>query len=175
MQIKTNTRLINAILLSIFSLAILSVNFNVSAEEKTFLTTRVLSAKLALQAATAAYDDCSKKGYQVSAAVVDRSGALLAFIRNPLSGAHTIKVSQRKAYSAATYQTPTSEMMDREPFRFTPGVLLLGGALPIRVAGHFYGAIAVSGAPPRKVPGDIDDECSQVGLDTITEILEFAD
>lgn len=161
--------------LLLFSLLTLGNSFNVLAEEKPYLNIRVLSAKLAQQAASSAYEDCRLKGYKVSVAVLDRRGGLMAFIRNPLAGAHTIEISQRKAYSSATYQTPTSEMRDMEEFRFTPGVSLLGGGLPIRVAGHFYGAIGVGGAPADKKSGDIDERCAQTGIDAIAEALEFSD
>lgn len=156
-------------------LFILLLTMSAIAEEKAYLNTRVLSAKLAQQAATSAYSHCQSQGYQVAVAIVDRSGTLMAFVRDPLAGPHTIDVSQRKAYSSATYQSPTSAMMNRDELKLTPGVLLLGGGLPIRVAGHFYGAIAVSGAPAKKVSGDADEECAQAGLDAIAEAIEFSD
>ncbi|WP_455198930.1 GlcG/HbpS family heme-binding protein [Kaarinaea lacus] len=143
--------------------------------DKAYLNTRVLSATMAQQAADSAFTHCRSQGYQVAVAVVDRSGNLMAFIRDPLAGPHTIDVSQRKAYSSATYQTATSAMMNMDDLKFSPNVLLLGGGLPIRVAGHFYGAIAVSGAPGRKVSGDVDEECAQAGIDAIAEAIEFAD
>lgn len=156
-------------------LIIIFISTNLIADDNIYINTRVLSAKLAQQAASSAYTHCQSQGYQVAVAVVDRSGTLMAFVRDPLAGPHTVDVSQRKAYSSATYQTPTSAMMDRDEIKFSPGVLLLGGGLPIRVAGHVYGAIAVSGAPAKKVSGDVDEECAQAGLNTIAEAIEFAD
>lgn len=156
-------------------LLVLFISTNVSAEDKAYINTRVLSASLAQQAASSAYQHCQSQGYQVAVAVVDRSGNLMAFVRDPLAGPHTVDVSQRKAYSSATYQTATSAMMDMDDLKFSPNVLLLGGGLPIRIAGHVYGAIGVSGAPGRKVSGDVDEECAQAGLDTIAEAIEFAD
>ncbi|WP_455217071.1 GlcG/HbpS family heme-binding protein [Kaarinaea lacus] len=156
-------------------LACLLLATSAMSEDKAYLNTRVLSAALAQQAADKAFTHCRSQGYQVAVAVVDRSGNLMAFVRDPLAGPHTIDVSQRKAYSSATYQTATSAMMNMDDLKFSPNVLLLGGGLPIRIAGHFYGAIAVSGAPARKVSGDVDEECAQAGIDTITEAIEFAD
>jgi uncharacterized protein GlcG (DUF336 family) len=175
MKIKLNLGLLKPALFPIFFLLIFSISFNTLAEEKAYITTRILTSSLAQQAAVTTYDDCTSKGYQVTVAVVDRRGELMAFIRNPLASPHTIEVSQRKAYTAATYQTPSSQLMDSDEFKFTPGVLLLGGGLPIRVAGHFYGAIGVSGAPGEKVSGDTDEVCAQAGLDAIAETLEFSD
>lgn len=145
------------------------------AENTSYLSTRVLSAQLAYQAAKDAYEECQRRGYQVAVSVVDRGGRLMAFVRNPLAGSHTIEVSQRKAFTSATFQASTSSMMDRENLRNIPGVLLIGGGLPIRIAGHFYGAIAVSGAPGKKFSGDEDEACAGAGLSAIAEALEFAD
>lgn len=172
MKMKSNTRHIGYYLIG---LTLLLVSTLATADDKAYISTRVLSASLVQQAATSAYEHCRSQGYQVAVAVVDRNGTLVAFIRDPLAGPHTVDVSQRKAYTSATYQSPTSALMDRDELKFSPGVLLLGGGLPIRVAGHFYGAIAVSGAPARKVSGDVDEECAQAGIDTIAEAIEFAD
>lgn len=130
---------------------------------------RFLSPELATKAVIAALEDCTKRGYKVSAAVVGRDGNLAAFLRNPLSGPHTVKVAQRKAYSSATFQAPTSQMKTRTDLSFAPGILLIVGGVPISVGGHFYGGVAVAGAEP-----EIDEQCAQTGVDAIKETLEFA-
>lgn len=151
----------------------------VQAESKPYLSTRVISMELANQLAMGAAQTCRKMGYQVTVSVVDRSGNILAVVRDPLSGAHTIDVSLKKAQTAATFQTDTITMQKQgEEFaglRFAKGVLIIGGGIPIRVGGHFYGAVAVSGAPGKKVTGDVDHECAQAGIDTIKEAIEFAE
>lgn len=131
--------------------------------------------RLAHQLALAAANACNKQGYQVAVAVVDRSGNLLSFIRDPLSGHHTIAVSQGKAYTAATFQSRTISMQDNQRLRDAPGVLLIGGGVPIRIGGHFYGAVGVSGAPAKKVTGDVDEGCANSGIDVVREAVEFAD
>ena len=149
-------------------------NFS-QAEDQSFVTTRVLTAATANQVAVIAEQTCRKKGYQVSVAVVDRYGNLLAFIRDPLSGAHTINVSQSKAYTAATFQGATIELAERLKFlKDTPGISLVGGGVPIRVAGYMYVAVGISGAPREKIPGDIDDACARAGIDAVRDALEFA-
>jgi uncharacterized protein GlcG (DUF336 family) len=145
-----------------------------SAEEQPVVTTKALNGHVANDAAVAAYQECTNRGFHVAVAVTDRQGRLLAFIRSPLSGPHTIKVSKRKAFTAATYRASTSSMMERKHLARSPGVLLLGGGLPIQIGGHFYGAIAVSGAPAEKSPGDVDEACAQAGIDAISEVIEFA-
>jgi len=164
------------LILAIFSLFINSI---VLAESKPFVSTRVLSMELSNQLAISAVQVCRKKGYQVSASVVDRNGNVLSVVRDPLSGTHTIDVSLKKAQTAATFQTDTLTMQKRgEEFsglKFAKGVLIIGGGVPVRVGGHFYGAVAVSGAPGKKVTGDIDDECARKGIDAIREAIEFAE
>lgn len=149
------------------------------AESKPFLSTRVISMDLANQLAMTAANECRKMGYQVAVSVVDRGGSLLAAVRDPLAGAHTIDVSLKKAQTAATFQTDTITMQKRgEEFsglRFAKGVLIIGGGLPVRVGGHFYGAVGVSGAPAKKITGDVDHQCAQAGIDDIKEAIEFAE
>jgi uncharacterized protein GlcG (DUF336 family) len=135
---------------------------------------RTLSHGQALAAVGAATEACAEAGYHVATAVVGRDGRLLALLRMPLSGPHTIDVAQRKAYTALTYQSPTMALSDRSHLAHTPGVLLIGGGLPIEAAGAVVGAIGVSGAPGQERPGDVDERCANAGLSAIAEELEFA-
>lgn len=160
---------------TLVAMLMLAVNFTVPAEDEAFVTTRVLTASSANQIAVAAEEYCKKKGYQVSVAVVDRYGNLLAFMRNPLSGAHTIGVAQDKAYTSASFQGATIELANQLDFlKGTPRVSLVGGGVPVRVGGYMYGAVGISGAPREKVPGDVDDECARAGIDAVKDALEFA-
>jgi len=145
--------------------------------EQAFVTTRVMSFEIANQLAVEAAQACRKQGYQVTASVVDRNGTLLAVARDPLAGTHTIEVSRLKARTAASFQTPTLEMQQGnfEGLRFAPDVLLIGGGVPVRIGGQFYGAVGISGAPAKKISGDVDDECARAGIDAIREAIEFAE
>ncbi len=137
---------------------------------------RVLSAELANRIAVRAMQSCAAQGYRVAAAVVDRTGNLQALVRHPLAGAHTVEVSRRKAYAAATFQTATGEIAARaglQPLNSTTEVLILGGGLPVRVAGHFYGGVGVSGAPAKEKTGDRDEACAAEGIAAVREELEF--
>lgn len=129
-----------------------------------------LSTHIANKIVVATVKDCTNRGYKVAAAVVGRDGNLLAFLRNPLAGAHTIKTSQIKAYTSSSLQVSTSELKENEDLKFAPGLLLLQGGVPISVGGTFYGAVAVSGAEPK-----IDEECAETGIKAVEEILEFSD
>ena len=143
---------------------------SLSAEEPAIVELRVLSARIAHEIVLAALNDCAERGYQVSAAVVDRNGNLAAFVRHPLSGPHTIKVSQRKAFTAATSQTSTARLASRPDLSFAPDMLLIVGGVPIRFTGHFYGGVAVAGATP-----EIDEQCAQAGLDAVSDSMSFVE
>jgi len=160
---------------TLVAMLMLLVNLAALAEDEAFVTTRILTASSANQIAVAAEEHCKKKGYQVSVAVVDRYGNLLAFVRNPLAGAHTIGVAQDKAYTAASFQGATIELANQLEFlKGTPRVSLVGGGVPVRVGGYMYGAVGISGAPREKVAGDVDDECARAGIDAVKDALEFA-
>ena len=134
------------------------------------LPLETLSSDTANKMVVASVADCFQRGYKVSAAVVGRDGNLQAFLRNSYSGPHTILVSQRKAYSAATLQARTSEMSSRPDLNFAPGILLIVGGVPIKFNGKFYGGIAVAGARP-----EVDEKCAEAGIEAVAEILDFVE
>jgi len=153
----------------ILSLFILMSTHSFAEEPSTF-NRKLLSHTLANKAVTASVMECNKRGYKVSAAITGRQGNLIAFLRHPLSGPHTIKVSQKKAFTASSLQAPTGKQLqkDRPDLNFAPGLLLIQGALPVNIAGYFYGAIAVAGADTQT-----DEDCAKKGFEVLAEILEF--
>ena len=129
---------------------------------------KALSHTIANKMVVASLNECTKRGFSVAAAVVGRNGDLLAFLRNPLAGPHTEEVSQRKAYSAATFQTSTYQMQSRTDLSFAPGILLIRGGVPVNIGGVFYGGIAVAGASP-----DVDELCATAGITAVQEEILF--
>jgi uncharacterized protein GlcG (DUF336 family) len=148
---------------------------SLQAQESVSVSTKSLTGPMAMKLVMKTYNDCTKKGYNVAVAVVNREGRLIAFVRNPLSGIHAIEVSQGKAYTAATFKSSTAKLAGRDFMRDIPGALIWGGGLPINIGGNFYGGIGVAGAPAKEVPGDVDDECAQAGLNAIAEEIEFGE
>jgi uncharacterized protein GlcG (DUF336 family) len=59
--------------------------------------------------------------------------------------------------------------------RDIPDALIFGGGLPINIGGYFYGGVGVSGAPEKKEPGDIDDECAKAGIEAVAEEIELGE
>ena len=156
--------------LSLFGILFL-MSCQVLAEKALTIKIPLLTHELSNKAVIAAVTECTRRGHKVSAALSGRDGNLLAFVRHPLAGPHTIKVSQKKAYTAASLQAPTGMRLqkDRPDLNFAPGILLIQGAQPINVAGHFYGGIAVAGADT-----ETDEACAKHGLEIVTELLESA-
>lgn len=143
--------------------------------EATF-TTRSLTVETALRAAQAALASCRKAGYQVGVAITDRSGVLQVYLRDRFAGAHTVEVAARKAWTAASFRMTTTalaaETQAGRPMsgiRQSPGVIAIGGGLPIEAAGAVIAAIGVSGAPG----GEADDACAKAGIDAIQMDIEM--
>jgi uncharacterized protein GlcG (DUF336 family) len=136
----------------------------------------VLPLSMATKAVSAAVKQCTKDGYQVSAAVVDRAGVVRALLREDGAGPHTVASSRKKAYTAASLKRPTAELA--ELIAKMPAVqglrdmddhiLMLGGGLPIIMAGEIVGGIGVGGAPG----GHLDVACAQAGLESIGAVTK---
>lgn len=127
------------------------------------LTESNLSTADAQKLAAATVTACQAKGYNVSAAVVDRAGLLKAFARADNAGPHTIEASQAKAFTAVSAKTPTLAIMEnaqKNPgaanMTDIPGFLLLGGGVPVKAGDNVIGAIGVAGAPG----GHLDAQCA---------------
>ena len=146
-----------------------------SSQEGTF-SLKSMTPEAAVSAARAALEHCRKQGYQVTVAVVDRSGLLQALVRDRFAGAHTVEVATNKAWTAASFKLATAalalETQAGKPMsgiRAHPHVLAAGGGQPIQAGGVLLGGIGVSGAPG----GEMDDACAQAGIRAIAESLEF--
>jgi uncharacterized protein GlcG (DUF336 family) len=135
---------------------------------------RTLTPETALAAAQAALGYCRKAGWQVTVAVVDRSAVPLVVLRDRYAGFHTLDVGIGKARTAVSFKTPTAQLAERTQagkpesgIRGTPGVVMVGGGLPIEAAGSIVGGIGVSGAPG----GENDERCAEAGIKAIEEQL----
>jgi len=131
----------------------------------------VLPIGKATKAIQASLDACNKDGHRVSVSVVDRAGVLRAMGRADGAGPHTVDSSRKKAYTAASLRRPTTELaelVNKVPTlqalrEMNDQVLILGGGLPIEIAGEIVGGIGVGGAPG----AHLDDACAQAGLESI--------
>jgi uncharacterized protein GlcG (DUF336 family) len=134
-------------------------------------TTTVL--KLTLEGATkvlnAALNEARGRALEISVAVVDTGGHMIAFARTDNAELTTISIAENKARSAAYTNFPTGKKSrsgnERSDFHAIAITLAAGpdklvtmqGGLPIIVKGQCVGGVAVSGA------GHSDEEIAQVG------------
>jgi uncharacterized protein GlcG (DUF336 family) len=146
------------------------------AEEKAMVAFKILTPEVALELAQGALRSCRASGYQIAVVVVDRFGALQIAIRDQLAGPHTVETARRKAWTAISFRTDTVTMAEQTQagkeqsgVRHVPGVLMVGGGVPVAAAGVVVAGIGVSGAPG----GKLDDKCARDGIDAIIEKLEF--
>lgn len=138
-------------------------------------TEKNMSLDLANQIAAATVSACSTSGYNVTAAVVDRAGALRALQRADNAGPHTLGAAQAKAYTSASARNTTAAMLEnvqKNPGAQTlvdiPGFLVLGGGVPVRVGNDVIGAVGVGGAPG----GHLDEQCANAGIAKVAELLK---
>lgn len=146
------------------------------AEEHALFTTKSLTPETALKAVSAAMDKCRAEGYQVAVSVVDRMGNQQAMLRDRYAGAHTPETARRKAWTATSFRTNTSDLVEptqagtqQSGVRQVSGALMLGGGMLIDAGGSLVGAIGVSGAPN----GDADDVCARAGIAAIEDDISF--
>jgi uncharacterized protein GlcG (DUF336 family) len=135
---------------------------------------KLLTAEAANSMVMAALGQCQQSGYKVSAAVVDRGGNLLAFIRDPAAGPHTAKSSRRKAFTSATFGMTSAAFasLTANPaasgLKELTGVFALAGGVPIKVGDDVVGGIGVGGAPG----GEKDEACASAGLAKVADQLK---
>ncbi|WP_297907459.1 heme-binding protein [Thiomonas sp.] len=142
-----------------------------SARQPLAVAVQRLSLDAALKAAQAAMARCRSEGLQVGVTVVDRDGLPQVMLRDVLAPELSLRVSRLKAYTAASFDAPTSSLQARgnSGLAHVPGLLFEAGAVPISAAGTLYGAIGVSGAPS----GASDEACARAGAESLQEDLEM--
>jgi uncharacterized protein GlcG (DUF336 family) len=138
------------------------------------VTQRILSLPAAKVIAEAALAECASRGFRTAVAVVDRAGNLLVLLRHEQASPATIDMARGKAYTALIFRTSTLEFQARTaadpvlaPQRDVPGILALGGGVPIVSEEEIIGAVASSGSNQTT-----DDECARAGLAKALELLD---
>lgn len=146
------------------------------------IKTNRLSAALALEAVGEAVVQCAKKGFAVTAIVVDIDGVRQAILRGDGAAVHTLDSAYAKAYTAASLAPVRKEDSTRAIFERlskTPGMTTAGlaslpnitftpGGVTIMAGSEPVGGIGVGGAPG----GNFDDECARAALDKIRDRMK---
>ena len=138
------------------------------------VTQRNLSLAMARAIAEATIADCKGKGFNTSAAVVDRAGQVLVILRDEQATAQTVEMSRRKAYTARMFRTSTLEFQKRTaedptllPQRDVSDILALGGGVPILVGNEVIGGVGSSGSSQTT-----DDACARAGIAKVADLLK---
>ncbi|MFJ2586436.1 heme-binding protein [Streptomyces sp. NPDC087538] len=122
-----------------------------------------LSADAAGRAAQAVLDAAAKENQRVSVAVVDRNGNTIVTLRGDGAGPQAYEAAQKKAFTAVSWNAPTSDLVKRlenaPTLKDIPGTLFLGGGVPVDAKGAPIAGIGVAGAPS----GDLDEEFARAG------------
>ncbi|MFK3734195.1 heme-binding protein [Streptomyces sp. NPDC088090] len=123
-----------------------------------------LTIEAATDAAQAALDAAEKENQRVSVAVVDRNGNTIVTLRGDGAGPQSYESAVKKAYTAVSWNAPTSELakrLEQAPnLKDIPGTLFLGGGAPVAANGGPIAGIGVAGAPS----GDLDEKFAQAGV-----------
>jgi uncharacterized protein GlcG (DUF336 family) len=133
-----------------------------------------VSMGLSLAIIQGAIEQCTKDGYKVSVTIVDKSGNVAAQLRGDGTGPHTMEFSRLKAYTARTRNQTSLQTMKllEDPanafIRQIPGVVGVGGGVPIRAGNEVIGGVGVSGAPG----GEKDEVCANAGLAKVEAALK---
>lgn len=138
-------------------------------------TEKNMSLELANQIAAAGVAACAEKGYAVVVTVADRAGTVRAVQRADNAGPHSLASAERKAFTSASMKTPTQALMESSQKNpgaaylvYLPGVLLLGGGVPVKVGNEVIGAVGVAGAPG----GHLDEQCAVAAIDKVKDLLK---
>ncbi|MER6476465.1 GlcG/HbpS family heme-binding protein [Streptomyces filamentosus] len=123
-----------------------------------------LTIEAATDAAEAALEAAEKENQRVTVAVVDRNGNTVVTLRGDGAGPQSYESAIRKAYTAVSWNAPTSVLAGRlaqaPNLKDIPGTLFLAGGAPVTAKGAPIAGIGVAGAPS----GDLDEKFAQAGV-----------
>jgi len=143
-------------------------------EKPIVLPIKRLAMDVAVRMAQATIEACRKEGVNVAVTIIDRGGHPQVVLRDTLAMDLTLPISKMKAYTAMSFNSPTSQLTDRFAGNYSvpklDTVIVSAGGLPIAAGSTILGGIGVSGAPS----GETDEKCAKAGLDAIITDLEMA-
>lgn len=142
-------------------------------QEKMTLTVKALSLELAKKIADGAESKAIENGLKIVIAIMDNHGNLKYFRRMDGNNFVSVRMAQLKALTSASIPISTKDLAKRNeglsngPYLGLPGIVLLGGGLPILTKDNQHiGSIGISGATP-----ELDELCAQAGLDRVEAML----
>jgi uncharacterized protein GlcG (DUF336 family) len=135
---------------------------------------RNLSLPMAKAIAEATIAECKAKGFNTSAAVVDRAGQVMVIMRDEQATVQTVEMARRKAYTARMFRSTTIDFQKRTatdptyaPQRDISEILALGGGVPIQIGTETIGGVGSAGSTQ-----ETDDLCSKAGIAKVAHLLK---
>jgi len=126
-------------------------------------TKRALSLSDARKILDAARREAEQRKWNVSIAVVDEGGFLLALERMDGAPLQSAEIATRKAWTAAMVRVPTKTVedmaKDRPGLLGMPGQLRVQGGVPMQVEADWVGAVGVSGVASHE-----DEQVARAGI-----------
>ncbi len=154
--------------------ATLSLAFTASANAQALLIEKNVSMKMALMIIEGTIEQCTKDGYKVSVVIVDRAGNVAASLRGDGTKPHMLEFARLKAYTAVTNPRGQTSLEfkkladTRVHLKQIPGVVFVGGGVPIKAGNEVIGAVGVSGAPEEEA----DEVCANAGIAKAADSLK---
>lgn len=149
--------------------AILAASVMSAAAQQNLVADRkVVTSFAARKMAEACMDFAARQKIDVSLAVVDPAGNLLAFLAAEGATETSILTAQLKAKTAARWRRPTAELFERvnKQINRAPefvGDFPQGGGFPLFINGELVGAVGAGGGGG----GTMDDECAKHAITTV--------
>lgn len=158
-----------------FSFVFILSSFTFSVFAKDVVTDKSIGMELARDIVNQSILACRKKGYSVSAVVVDRHGIMRAALRDDAAARFTLEIAQRKANMTVMAWTNSGAFRKarkdiQQELNHIEGLIVMEGGIKIVASGYNIGAVGVSGAPG----GDKDSACAIKALEKLNERIEFA-
>ncbi|MDB4908228.1 MAG: hypothetical protein JWO05_3012 [Gemmatimonadetes bacterium] len=130
--------------------------------------TKVITAEAAQRILVGAQAEARRNGWNMSCAVVDPSGELIAFIRMDDASPGSIDISRAKARTAARFKRETKLLEDavaggRNALLSFEGVVLVEGGVPVVINGGIVGAVGCSGGTSPQ-----DAQVAKAGIASLT-------
>ncbi|GHA85589.1 heme-binding protein [Streptomyces termitum] len=139
------------------------------AKNKNTFDSTHLTIEAATKAAQATLDAAKKENQRVSVAIVDRNGNTILTMRGDGAGPQSYEAAEKKAFTAVSWNAPTSELAKRltnaPTLKDIPGTLFLGGGAPVTAKGAPIAGIGVAGAPS----GDLDEKFARAGVASLAK------
>jgi uncharacterized protein GlcG (DUF336 family) len=153
--------------------AALSLALCFHAQSQTPQIEKNVSMTMALRIIEGVIERCTKDGFKVSVVVVDRAGMVAASVRGDGTKPHMLELARLKAYTAGTNPRGQSSLefkkvAEQRPYLTQiPGIVFIGGGVPIRIGDEVIGAVGVSGAPGEEK----DEACANAGIAVVAGSL----